>query len=81
MQVSFVNREEELRLLNELWLKGTPEFVVVYGRRRIGKTRLIMEFLKDKPHIYFQCLPVSDEVNLRRLAKVARRHVGFKGIT
>jgi len=78
LQAGFVNREEELRLLNELWLRGTPEFVVVYGRRRIGKTRLIMEFLKDKPHVYFQCLPVSDEVNLRRLARVASDALGLR---
>lgn len=78
MQVSFVDREEELKLLNELWLRGKPEFVVVYGRRRVGKTRLIMEFIKDKPHVYFQCLPVSDEVNLRRLARVAGKALGLR---
>ncbi len=78
MQVSFVDRDEELKLLNELWVRGRPEFVVVYGRRRIGKTRLIMEFVRGKPHVYFQCLPVSDEVNLRRLARVAGEALGLR---
>lgn len=78
MQVGFVDREEELKLLNELWLRGKPEFVVVYGRRRVGKTRLIMEFVKGKPHVYFQCLPASDEVNLRRLTKAVSEALGLR---
>lgn len=80
MQVGFIDREEELNLLNKLWLRNKPEFVIIYGRRRIGKTRLIMEFVKGKPHIYFQCLPVSDEVNLKRLAVVASEALGLREI-
>ena len=44
----FINREHELNHLEEEYLKNRPAFVVIYGRRRIGKTTLIEEFGKDK---------------------------------
>lgn len=37
----FVGRERELNLLNKLYHKNNFQMVVMYGRRRIGKTTLI----------------------------------------
>lgn len=48
----FKDREEELKGLNKEWNKDEFSFMVVYGRRRIGKTELIKQFSRDKPHIY-----------------------------
>ena len=45
----FVAREKELDKLNKRYQSDTMEFIVVYGRRRVGKTALINEFVKDKP--------------------------------
>ena len=44
----FINRESELNHLEEEYSKDTARFVVLYGRRRIGKTALIEEFGKNK---------------------------------
>ncbi len=44
----FINREYELNHLNIEYRKNTPKFIIIYGRRRVGKTSLIEEFLKDK---------------------------------
>jgi hypothetical protein len=44
----FINRESELNHLEEEYLKNASRFVVLYGRRRIGKTALIEEFGKNK---------------------------------
>jgi AAA+ ATPase superfamily predicted ATPase len=44
----FIDREEELRHLNELYQKDAPQLVVIYGRRRVGKTTLLEEFLRGK---------------------------------
>ncbi len=44
----FINRESELSHLEEEYSKDAPRFVVLYGRRRIGKTALIEEFGKNK---------------------------------
>jgi uncharacterized protein len=49
----FVDRQQELRFLEEHYKTKTAEFVVVYGRRRVGKTEFTIQFSKKKPHIYF----------------------------
>jgi uncharacterized protein len=49
----FFGREDEKKKLNELLESDRAEFLAIYGRRRVGKTYLISEFLKDKG-IYFE---------------------------
>ena len=49
----FIGREIELSALEERYKRKGFEFPVIYGRRRVGKTRLIQEFIKDKRAIYF----------------------------
>ena len=45
----FYCRDEELRKLNKRYENGKFECVVIYGRRRVGKTALINEFCKELP--------------------------------
>ena len=47
----FFGRKNELSLLNEKYLSKKGELVVIYGRRRIGKTTLIKNFLEKKKHV------------------------------
>ena len=49
----FINRTAELNLLNKIYKKGKADLILLYGRRRIGKTRLLKEFIKDKDSFYF----------------------------
>ena len=49
----FIGRERELTALNKLYASDKFEFAVIYGRRRVGKTALINEFVRDKKAIYF----------------------------
>ncbi|MFA5248293.1 MAG: ATP-binding protein [Patescibacteria group bacterium] len=49
----FINREQELKVLNEKWQSNIAQFFIIYGKRRVGKTELIKQFIKDKPAIYF----------------------------
>ena len=49
----FIGRERELAALSRLYGSERFEFAVIYGRRRVGKTALIREFIKDKRAIYF----------------------------
>jgi AAA+ ATPase superfamily predicted ATPase len=46
--MNFVGRENELRLLDELWQSGRPEFLFMPGRRRVGKTELIFHWLHTR---------------------------------
>ncbi len=54
----FVNRREELNYLEkqlELFHKGLSNGIIIYGIRRVGKTTLIREFMKNKKHIEINC--------------------------
>lgn len=50
--MKFYGREQELRLMEHLYARA-PSFLVVTGRRRVGKTELIKEFCRGKPALYF----------------------------
>lgn len=52
----FYCRDEELRKLNKRYDDGDFECIVIYGRRRVGKTTIINEFCKDKPTVFFSAL-------------------------
>ena len=59
---SFIGRERELRQLHDLFSRKTANLVVVKGRRRIGKSRLIEEFAKDVKFFAFSGLPPMEEI-------------------
>lgn len=50
---SFINREEELGFLEKEYNREGSSLVVLYGRRRVGKTALAAEFAKEKDMVYF----------------------------
>lgn len=64
----FVGRKRELDKLNTLYAGDSFEFAVVYGRRRVGKTTLIREFLKDKESVYYMAVEGTKKENLRGLS-------------
>ncbi len=47
MDKTFVGRASELKLLHDIYNSGRPEFIAVYGRRRVGKTYLIQQFFNN----------------------------------
>src|SRR6056297_626647 len=51
--MTFYNRIEELDAIESSFESPGHDFVVVYGRRRVGKTALLKEFCTNRPHIYF----------------------------
>ena len=57
MPQSFIGRTQELATLNSYFSKGTSCFLVMKGRRRIGKSRLVEEFAKGKMFYRFSGLP------------------------
>ena len=61
----FVARENELSRLNHLYQSPAFQMAIIYGRRRVGKTSLIREFIKDKPAIYSQGIQTIAEQNLK----------------
>jgi len=51
--MTFYDREAELDSLTDAVESPGADFVVVYGRRRVGKTELLKKFCANRPHIYF----------------------------
>lgn len=68
---NFINRTQELEYLNKEYSSGKFSFTVIYGRRRVGKTELIQQFLQDKPHIYFLADMRGTQSNALRFRKRA----------
>ncbi len=66
----FIGRKTELKQLNEQYNSSRFEFAVIYGRRRIGKTSLIQEFIKDKKALFFTGLETTQKQNLINLSQV-----------
>lgn len=65
----FVGRERELADLNRRYESGQFEFAVIYGRRRVGKTTLINEFIKDKECILYSATETNSKQNLTELSR------------
>lgn len=61
----FVGRKKELDALNSRYKSNRKEFGVLYGRRRIGKSSILNEFLKDKKGILFQAKQDNSYGNLK----------------
>jgi AAA+ ATPase superfamily predicted ATPase len=72
--MEFVNRTSELSVLEKIYNIGRFQFIPIYGRRRIGKTRLIQEFIKGKDAIYFLADSVSESEQLKNLGRAIGEH-------
>lgn len=68
----FIGRKNELEALEQEYLRDSG-FVVIYGRRRVGKTRLIKEFIKDKNAFYFLATKEVESQSMKRFAGVIAR--------
>ncbi|MCI0579745.1 MAG: ATP-binding protein [Chloroflexi bacterium] len=67
MENKFVGRDTELELLDSLWHSPRATFLIVYGRRRVGKTRLLAHWLNLQPErgLYWVAEPTSALEQLR----------------
>ena len=77
--MDFIGREKEMSLLNEEFSKD-HSFIIIKGRRRVGKSRLIEEFLKDKEHLYYEIDSETKQSILSSLSSYSygRRSPGLK---
>ena len=76
----FIGRERELASLNTLYDSGKFEFVVLYGRRRVGKTALINRFIDGRRVIYFTGVESNARQNLENLSAAILEFVsGMQG--
>lgn len=76
--MEFIGRKHELETLNREYGRKCS-FVVVYGRRRIGKTTLLQEFAKDKDSIYFMADQEHGSGNLRNFSDSVCKKINMPG--
>lgn len=72
--MKFIGRKAELAKLSAEY-ECDSSFVVIYGRRRVGKTTLIKEFLKNKTAFYFLATEELESQSMKRLAGVVARMI------
>lgn len=68
----FIGRKEEIRILTEYLENNKQENIVLYGRRRIGKSELIKETLRKTsvPYIFYQAKETTIEDNIESLSRI-----------
>ena len=66
---AFVGREKEIQQLETMYQTESFQMAVIYGRRRVGKTTLINQFMKGKKGLYFMAAESSMEENLHSLSR------------
>ncbi len=65
----FVDRNEEMNFLKKLYEKDNSQLLILYGRRRIGKTELLKQFSKNKKHLFFSSDLSSEPEQLRQFSE------------
>lgn len=60
----FIGRHTELAALRSEFSAARASLAIVFGRRRIGKSTLIREAVKGRPHVFYQATRVTSSLNL-----------------
>lgn len=78
----FIGREYELQELEKLYQTESFQMPVVYGRRRVGKTTLLREFVKTKKCVFYTAIESSEKRNLELFSQSVYQILlpGIKGI-
>lgn len=71
--MNIIGRKQEIRELEELYGNGRSEFVVLYGRRRVGKTYLVNELFGDRMTFYHTALSPA-EIEGKELMRMQLQH-------
>lgn len=77
----FLGREKELKMLSDYYDSSTFEFGVIHGRRRVGKTTLLKESIKDRKSLYLLAQQANAKTNLDLFSKRYGELLGVGQIT
>ncbi|HZV04733.1 MAG TPA: ATP-binding protein [Gemmataceae bacterium] len=72
----FIGRKSELASLAEEFGAARPSLVIIYGRRRVGKSELIREAAQQRPHVIYQATRVASSLNLEACKTEVARSLG-----
>lgn len=72
----FIGREQELQFLEDKYRAKGGQLVILYGRRRVGKTETLREFCKGKRRVFFSCREEPNRTQLRNFSeKLLRENI------
>jgi len=74
MEKNFKNRHKELDLLDGTYKSNKPKLIILYGRRRVGKTELLKEFLRKNKGLYLLARQESEKEQLEKFSKQISEH-------
>lgn len=81
----FIGRRTKLAALAAEFSAARASLAIIFGRRRIGKSTLIREAIKGKPHVFYQATRITSAMNLEAFkAEISRTLEAdelLKGIT
>lgn len=78
--MDFIGREREMEVLQYQYESVEHPFVIIKGRRRVGKSRLITEFCKDKDALYFQADKEDSESILKSFCNKLSKKIGISAL-
>ena len=77
MIVEFIGREAELGLLQQALRSPRSELIPIYGRRRVGKSELILKLMEDQRGVYYLGQQSSAALQVREFLAEAARALGM----
>lgn len=79
----FIGRNEEVKEIRNAIKTNKLETILVYGRRRVGKSEIIRESLKDVqlPIVYFECKRSSSKLNLDNLTEIFSKTLSLTNLS
>ena len=77
--MELIGRKHEIMQLQEFYNSGKPEFIAVYGRRRIGKTYLIDEFFNRQYTFSVSGILGGSHLEQMSAFVLAMRQIGYQG--
>jgi hypothetical protein len=69
--MKFIDRESEIKSLQDEYNREGSSFVVLYGRRRTGKTTLLKEFIRNRPAVYFLGDLENENIQVKRFQEIS----------
>ncbi|MFH1432558.1 MAG: ATP-binding protein [archaeon] len=79
--VSFINREKEIAFLKEAYADDKAQLIVLYGRRRVGKTCLLTHFMQGKKHTYYLCTKGNETEQIKLLSRMIGERLDDTALT
>lgn len=69
MEHNFIGRERELKFLADAGKEKNAQMMIIYGRRRVGKTFLIKNFIEKRSHLYYVCTSGNEKSQIELLSR------------